>query len=72
MATLRLFDTVLETFNQFAVYNLVLRNFIHVAAMDGNIEDDEDQARDESLEGKLSWWQKQEKRARRVRQSVER
>lgn len=30
LATLRLFDTVLETYNQFAIYNLVLRNFVDI------------------------------------------
>ncbi|KAI7871081.1 Retinoic acid induced 16-like protein-domain-containing protein [Spinellus fusiger] len=30
LATLRLFDTVLETYNQFAIYNLVLRNFLDI------------------------------------------
>ncbi|ORX59594.1 hypothetical protein DM01DRAFT_1405113 [Hesseltinella vesiculosa] len=30
LATLRLFDTILETYNQFVIYNLVLRNFIDI------------------------------------------
>ncbi|RUS27140.1 Retinoic acid induced 16-like protein-domain-containing protein, partial [Jimgerdemannia flammicorona] len=73
--TLGLFDTVLETFNQFALYNLVLRNFVNVTAMDGHVDDDDEdlvQPEDETLEGKLSWWQRQEKKAKRVRRLVER
>lgn len=30
LSTLRLFDSILETFNQFALYNLVLRNLTHM------------------------------------------
>ncbi|CAO3591796.1 unnamed protein product [Absidia cylindrospora] len=30
LATLRLFDTMLETYNQFAIYNLVLRNYVDI------------------------------------------
>ena len=30
LSTLRLFDTILETYNQFAIYNLVLRNYLDI------------------------------------------
>ncbi|KAI8093806.1 Retinoic acid induced 16-like protein-domain-containing protein [Halteromyces radiatus] len=30
LATLRLFDTMLETYNQFVIYNLVLRNYVDI------------------------------------------
>lgn len=31
LSTLRLFDTILETYNQFAIYNLVLRNYLDIS-----------------------------------------
>lgn len=31
LASLRLFDTILETYNQFAIYNLVLRNYLDIS-----------------------------------------
>lgn len=39
LCTLRLFDTILETYNQFAVYNLVLRNYLDITP-DGNYVDE--------------------------------
>ncbi|KAI9007033.1 Retinoic acid induced 16-like protein-domain-containing protein [Phycomyces nitens] len=42
LATLRLFDTVLETYNQFAIYNLVLRNFLDIAPDGEYIEEKHD------------------------------
>lgn len=43
LCTLRLFDTILETYNQFAVYNLILRNYLDITP-DGNyVEEAEDQ-----------------------------
>ncbi|CAO3588675.1 unnamed protein product [Absidia cylindrospora] len=30
LETLRLFDTILETYNQFAIYNLILRNYLDI------------------------------------------
>jgi hypothetical protein len=41
LCTLRLFDTILETYNQFAVYNLVLRNYLDITA-DGKYKDEEE------------------------------
>lgn len=41
LATLRLFDTVLETYNQFAIYNLVLRNYLDINPDGEYIEDAE-------------------------------
>ncbi|KAI7907351.1 Retinoic acid induced 16-like protein-domain-containing protein [Cokeromyces recurvatus] len=40
LASLRLFDTILETYNQFAVYNLVLRNYLDISP-EGEYIDDE-------------------------------
>ncbi|KAI9248903.1 Retinoic acid induced 16-like protein-domain-containing protein [Sporodiniella umbellata] len=31
LSSLRLFDTILETYNQFAIYNLVLRNYLDIS-----------------------------------------
>ncbi|CAO3691995.1 unnamed protein product [Rhizopus stolonifer] len=31
LSTLRFFDTILETYNQFAIYNLVLRNYLDIS-----------------------------------------
>ncbi|KAL0087268.1 Retinoic acid induced 16-like protein-domain-containing protein [Phycomyces blakesleeanus] len=42
LATLRLFDTVMETYNQFAIYNLVLRNFLDIAPDGEYIEEKHD------------------------------
>ncbi|KAG0742349.1 hypothetical protein G6F57_010621 [Rhizopus arrhizus] len=38
LASLRLFDTILETYNQFAIYNLVLRNYLDISP-EGNYID---------------------------------
>lgn len=40
LCTLRLFDTILETYNQFAVYNLVLRNYLDITA-DGKYKEED-------------------------------
>ncbi|KAI8379161.1 Retinoic acid induced 16-like protein-domain-containing protein [Radiomyces spectabilis] len=39
LSTLRLFDTILETYNQFAIYNLVLRNYLDITSDGEYIED---------------------------------
>ncbi|RIA80660.1 Retinoic acid induced 16-like protein [Glomus cerebriforme] len=38
LSTLRLFDSILETFNQFALYNLVLRNLTHTAMANNTVQ----------------------------------
>lgn len=40
LASLRLFDTILETYNQFAIYNLVLRNYLDISPEGEYIEDE--------------------------------
>lgn len=42
LATLRLFDTILDTYNQFAVYNLVLRNYLDISPEGEYIEEAKD------------------------------
>lgn len=39
LSTLRFFDTVLETYNQFAIYNLVLRNYLDITPDGEYLED---------------------------------
>ncbi|CDH58149.1 hypothetical protein RO3G_16838 [Lichtheimia corymbifera JMRC:FSU:9682] len=39
LSTLRMFDTILETYNQFAIYNLVLRNYLDITP-EGDYVDD--------------------------------
>lgn len=39
LSTLRMFDTILETYNQFAIYNLVLRNYLDITP-EGEYVDD--------------------------------
>lgn len=40
LATLRMFDTIMETYNQFAIYNLVLRNYLDISPDGEYIEDE--------------------------------
>lgn len=40
LASLRLFDTIMETYNQFAIYNLVLRNYLDISPDGDYIEED--------------------------------
>lgn len=40
LASLRLFDTIMETYNQFAIYNLVLRNYLDISPDGEYIEDE--------------------------------
>lgn len=40
LASLRLFDTIMETYNQFAIYNLVLRNYLDISPEGEYIEDE--------------------------------
>jgi hypothetical protein len=40
LASLRFFDTILETYNQFAIYNLVLRNYLDISPDGEYIEDE--------------------------------
>jgi hypothetical protein len=40
LASLRLFDTIMETYNQFAIYNLVLRNYLDISPEGEYIEED--------------------------------
>ncbi|KAI8092293.1 Retinoic acid induced 16-like protein-domain-containing protein [Gilbertella persicaria] len=51
LASLRLFDTILETYNQFAIYNLVLRNYLDISPEGEYIEDDLRDATDTSSLG---------------------
>lgn len=51
LATLRLFDTILDTYNQFAVYNLVLRNYLDISPDGEYIEDDSQDTTDTSSLG---------------------
>ncbi|KAI8347613.1 Retinoic acid induced 16-like protein-domain-containing protein [Choanephora cucurbitarum] len=51
LASLRLFDTILETYNQFAIYNLVLRNYLDISPEGDYIEDDLGDATDTSSLG---------------------
>ncbi|KAG0174193.1 hypothetical protein DFQ29_007567 [Apophysomyces sp. BC1021] len=46
LSTLRLFDTVLETYSQFAIYNLVLRNYLDIDADGEYIEEMDDLSKD--------------------------
>ncbi|CAO3588673.1 unnamed protein product [Absidia cylindrospora] len=46
LATLRLFDAVLDTYNQFAIYNLVLRNYISDDSKRVHSNDDDDSTLD--------------------------
>ncbi|KAI9323460.1 Retinoic acid induced 16-like protein-domain-containing protein [Dichotomocladium elegans] len=39
LSTLRMFDTILETYNQFAIYNLVLRNYLDITPEGDYIEE---------------------------------
>ncbi|KAL9556929.1 hypothetical protein MBANPS3_001640 [Mucor bainieri] len=39
LASLRLFDTIMETYNQFAIYNLVLRNYLDISPEGEYIEE---------------------------------
>lgn len=39
LASLRLFDTIIETYNQFAIYNLVLRNYLDITPDGEYLED---------------------------------
>lgn len=39
LATLRLFDTIIDTYNQFAIYNLVLRNYLDISPNGEHITD---------------------------------
>ncbi|KAI8974291.1 Retinoic acid induced 16-like protein-domain-containing protein [Pilobolus umbonatus] len=51
LATLRLFDTILETYNQFAVYNLILRNYLDISPEGEYIQDESRDATDTSSLG---------------------
>ncbi|KAI8364250.1 Retinoic acid induced 16-like protein-domain-containing protein [Blakeslea trispora] len=51
LASLRLFDTILETYNQFAIYNLVLRNYLDISPEGDYIEDELRDATDTSSLG---------------------
>ncbi|KAF7725624.1 hypothetical protein EC973_009503 [Apophysomyces ossiformis] len=46
LSTLRLFDTILETYSQFAIYNLVLRNYLDIDSDGEYIEDVDDHVKD--------------------------
>lgn len=52
LATLRLFDTILETYNQFAIYNLVLRNYLDISPEGEYIDDTKDTTDTSSLGSK--------------------
>lgn len=51
LASLRLFDTIMETYNQFAIYNLVLRNYLDISPDGEYIEDEARDATDTSSLG---------------------
>lgn len=51
LASLRLFDTIMETYNQFAIYNLVLRNYLDISPDGDYIEDEARDATDTSSLG---------------------
>ncbi|KAI9487830.1 MAG: Retinoic acid induced 16-like protein-domain-containing protein [Benjaminiella poitrasii] len=51
LASLRLFDTILETYNQFAIYNLVLRNYLDISPEGEYIEDEAQDVTDSSSLG---------------------
>lgn len=51
LASLRLFDTIMETYNQFAIYNLVLRNYLDISPDGEYIEDEMRDATDTSSLG---------------------
>lgn len=53
LCTLRLFDTILETYNQFAVYNLVLRNYLDITPDGKYVDETEEQIKSssETLDG---------------------
>lgn len=53
LCTLRLFDTILETYNQFAVYNLVLRNYLDITPDGKYVDETEEQNKSssEALDG---------------------
>ncbi|CAO3678348.1 unnamed protein product [Rhizopus microsporus] len=53
LATLRLFDTILETYNQFAIYNLVLRNYLDISPEGEYIDDTKDTTDTSSLGSKV-------------------
>ncbi|KAI8069002.1 Retinoic acid induced 16-like protein-domain-containing protein [Thamnidium elegans] len=51
LASLRLFDTIMETYNQFAIYNLVLRNYLDISPDGEYIEDEARDVTDTSSVG---------------------
>ncbi|KAI9287305.1 Retinoic acid induced 16-like protein-domain-containing protein [Umbelopsis sp. AD052] len=51
LCTLRLFDTILETYNQFAVYNLVLRNYLDITPDGKYVDEVQEQKKSETFDG---------------------
>ncbi|KAI9257305.1 Retinoic acid induced 16-like protein-domain-containing protein [Phascolomyces articulosus] len=51
LSTLRFFDTVLETYNQFAIYNLILRNYLDITPEGEYVEEVEKDNTDTSSLG---------------------
>ncbi|KAI7860640.1 Retinoic acid induced 16-like protein-domain-containing protein [Circinella umbellata] len=51
LSTLRFFDTVLETYNQFAIYNLILRNYLDITPEGEYVEEVEKDTTDSSSLG---------------------
>ncbi|KAI9485074.1 Retinoic acid induced 16-like protein-domain-containing protein [Zychaea mexicana] len=61
VSTLRLFDTVLETYNQFAIYNLILRNYLDITPEGDYVDEVEKDAADASSLGSKTFDESAEK-----------